>query len=125
MAVPRVIFVLGGPGSGKGTQCKKICESFSEFVHLSAGELLRSARDSGSPQGEMINQYIVEGKIVPAEVTVDLLREAMVQNGWNTRRFLVDGFPRNDENYLTWFRILPDLEIECCLFLTCEDVKTI
>jgi Adenylate kinase and related kinases len=79
MAVPRVIFVLGGPGSGKGTQCKKICESFSEFVHLSAGELLRSARDSGSPQGEMINQYIVEGKIVPAEVTVDLLREAMVQ----------------------------------------------
>lgn len=37
---PLVIFILGGPGSGKGTQCNKIKEHF-KFIHLSAGDLLR------------------------------------------------------------------------------------
>lgn len=44
----RVVFVLGGPGAGKGTQCAKIQSEYG-FVHLSAGDLLRAERDSGSP----------------------------------------------------------------------------
>ena len=44
---PEVVFVLGGPGSGKGTQCAKLVEDHG-FVHLSAGDLLRAERDSGS-----------------------------------------------------------------------------
>lgn len=123
MAFPRIIFILGGPGSGKGTQCKKIIDTFSDFVHLSAGELLRDAKNSGSTAGELIQKCMMEGSIVPAEVTVGLLKEAMIKFGWEKKRFLVDGFPRNDENYNAWFRILPDLHVECCLFLNCEDVK--
>jgi UMP-CMP kinase len=61
---PKVLFVLGGPGAGKGTQCARLVEDFG-FVHLSAGDLLRAERDSGSPDGEMITQFINEGKIVP------------------------------------------------------------
>ncbi|OMJ79363.1 hypothetical protein SteCoe_20657 [Stentor coeruleus] len=121
MAYPRIIFVLGGPGSGKGTQCKKLIDTYPEFVHLSAGELLREARNSGSEVGEMIEKCIIEGSIVPAEVTVGLLRDAMVKNGWEKRRFLIDGFPRNDDNYDVWFRILPEVPVECCLFLDCDD----
>jgi UMP-CMP kinase len=67
---------LGGPGSGKGTNCTRIVEKFG-YIHLSAGDLLREEKASGSALATMINTYIAEGKIVPAEVTVRLLRNAM------------------------------------------------
>ena len=95
-----VVFVLGGPGCGKGTQCARITSAFG-FVHLSAGDLLRAERRSGSPLAVMINDCIAEGKIVPAEVTVGLLRSAMRLRGG--RRFLVDGFPRDEGNLECWF----------------------
>jgi UMP-CMP kinase len=79
---PSVIFVLGGPGSGKGTQCSKMVTDYS-FVHLSAGDLLRAERDrEGSELGELINSYIVEGKIVPVAITCKLIENAMKDNGW-------------------------------------------
>ena len=64
-----VVFVLGGPGSGKGTNCARIVSKFG-YVHLSAGDLLREERASGSQLADMINTFIKEGKIVPAEVTI-------------------------------------------------------
>ena len=57
---PTVLFVLGGPGAGQGTQCARLVETYG-FVHLSAGDLLRAERDSGSPDGEMIEAYIRAG----------------------------------------------------------------
>merc|ERR1740124_1388480 len=92
---PVVVFVLGGPGAGKGTQCSKIVEEY-KYTHLSAGDLLRAERASGSEQGQMIDEYIKEGKIVPVEVTIRLLVAAIQAQGGN--RFLVDGFPRNANN---------------------------
>ncbi|KAJ6177182.1 hypothetical protein N7485_004096 [Penicillium canescens] len=75
-----VVFFLGGPGSGKGTQSANLVRSYG-FVHLSAGDLLREEQDrSGSQYGEMIKEYIREGKIVPMEVTVALLSNAMASS---------------------------------------------
>lgn len=68
-----IVFVLGGPGAGKGTQCALLVERHG-LVHLSAGDLLREERNRGTELATMINTYIKEGKIVPAEVTVGLLR---------------------------------------------------
>lgn len=74
---PKVIFVLGAPGAGKGTQCSKIVEEFG-YVHLSAGDLLREERQRpGSEFGELIESRIRNGKIVPVEVTCSLLEKAM------------------------------------------------
>ena len=73
---PVVVFVLGGPGAGKGTQCGKIVDEY-KYAHLSAGDLLRAERKSGSENGQMIDEYIKEGKIVPVEVTVRLLHDAI------------------------------------------------
>jgi len=91
-----VIFVLGGPGAGKGTQCANLVRDYG-FKHLSAGDLLREEQDrSGSQFGEMIKDYIREGKIVPMEVTIQLLENAMtatIKDSGN-RKFLIDGFPR-------------------------------
>lgn len=91
-----VVYVLGGPGAGKGTQCAKLVEH-KDFVHLSAGDLLRAEQNrEGSKVGQLIKEYIREGTIVPSEVTIGLLKTAM-QEEVNTKgksRFLIDGFPR-------------------------------
>lgn len=56
---PRVAFVLGGPGSGKGTQCALIAEDEAlGYAHLSAGDLLRAERNSKSELADMINEFI-------------------------------------------------------------------
>lgn len=80
MAKPNIIFVLGAPGSGKGTVCSRIVETFG-YVHLSAGDLLREERNrKGSEFGELIETYIRNGQIVPVEITCSLLENAMNQN---------------------------------------------
>lgn len=97
-----VIFVLGGPGSGKGTQCAKLVKDFG-FKHLSAGDLLREEQDrKDSEFGEMIKEYIRDGKIVPMEVTIQLLENAVqatIKDEHN-RKFLIDGFPRKMDQAL-------------------------
>lgn len=72
-----VVYVLGGPGAGKGTQCAKLVAE-KNFVHLSAGDLLRAEQNrEGSQVGQLIRQYIKEGTIVPMEITIGLLKTAM------------------------------------------------
>jgi UMP-CMP kinase len=116
---PIVVFVLGGPGSGKGTQCAKIVKEF-HFVHLSAGELLREEMNSGSKHGAMIAEIIKEGKIVPSEVTVGLLKNAMDKSA--TKKFLIDGFPRNMENNDTFERELGNkVTIPFLLYFECPE----
>jgi len=105
-----VIYVLGGPGAGKGTQCGRLVEDFG-FCHLSAGDLLRTEQQrEGSQYGELIRTCIREGNIVPMEVTVKLLENAMDAalkegrrgEGWanGKGRFLIDGFPRKMDQAL-------------------------
>jgi UMP-CMP kinase len=65
----KVFFVLGGPGSGKGTYCAKLVAD-KGYAHFSAGDLLRAERASGSDLADTINQYISQGQIVPSEITV-------------------------------------------------------
>lgn len=93
-----VVFLLGGPGSGKGTQSANLVRDYG-FTHLSAGDLLRAEQvREGSEYGSLIKSYIKDGKIVPMEITVALLSNSMAAagagEGEGTKRFLVDGFPR-------------------------------
>lgn len=113
-----VVFVLGGPGAGKGTQCAKIVEKFG-YVHLSAGDLLREERSkAGSEYGELIDGHIKNGTIVPVEITCRLLERAMKDSGKND--FLIDGFPRNKNNYEGWNKEMGDkTNLKFVLFFTC------
>ena len=120
---PKVMFVLGGPGAGKGTACARLVEQTgSLWGHLSAGDCLRAERKrEGSEYGALINDFIAEGKIVPVEITIKLLLAAMKdveQHG--TYNFLIDGFPRNLENYEGWFKTAGDATV-ClgCIFMEC------
>jgi UMP-CMP kinase len=99
-----VIFVLGGPGAGKGTQCANLVRDY-KFTHLSAGDLLRAEQDRPDSEfGQMIKDYIKDGLIVPMEVTVQLLENAMTdivkKNGDGKGKFLIDGFPRKMDQAL-------------------------
>jgi UMP-CMP kinase len=99
-----VLFVLGGPGAGKGTQCENLVRDY-HFTHLSAGDLLRAEQERpGSEFGDLIKSYIKDGKIVPMEVTVQLLENAMAdvvnKNEDKRGKFLIDGFPRKMDQAL-------------------------
>eukprot|EP00475_Leptophrys_vorax_P033251 TRINITY_DN5201_c0_g1_i1.p1 TRINITY_DN5201_c0_g1~~TRINITY_DN5201_c0_g1_i1.p1 ORF type:complete len:586 (+),score=191.44 TRINITY_DN5201_c0_g1_i1:1510-3267(+) len=123
---PQVVFVLGGPGCGKGTQCARIVKKFG-YVHLSAGDLLRDEQKSGSEHGELIDSYIREGKIVPVKITVKLLEKAIWHHQKSGKyKFLIDGFPRNQENLEGWFSHIGDsIKVHFCLFFKCsEEVMT-
>lgn len=113
-----VVFVLGGPGAGKGTQCAKIVEKFG-FVHLSAGDLLREERAKpGSEFGDLIEGHIKNGTIVPVEITCSLLERAMKNSG--KEDFLIDGFPRNQNNLEGWNKEMGEkVNLKFVLFFKC------
>ena len=125
-----VVFLLGGPGSGKGTQSANLVRDYG-FTHLSAGDLLRAEQVRKESQyGDLIKSYIREGKIVPMEITVALLSNAMAEalangKGKDTSvtggkaRFLIDGFPRKlDQAHFFEETVCPS---EMTLFLNCPE----
>ena len=103
---PKVFFVVGGPGSGKNTQCKKISKKYG-YVHLSTGEILRKEVKSGSNKGVELQKMMSESGQVSTIDLLGLLKKEMKQNGW-AKTYLIDGFPRNQENIDCFKEILED-----------------
>lgn len=119
--IPKVLFVLGGPAAGKGTQCIKLSNEYG-MKHLSAGELLREEIVTGSANGQLISSYLKEGKIVPVQITLDLLRDRMESIQCN--RFLVDGFPRNFDNVRGWESCMSEVcDVEGVMFIDCPEAE--
>ncbi|RYY89685.1 hypothetical protein EON63_00190, partial [archaeon] len=109
-----------GPGAGKGTQCELLSRDFG-LIHLSAGELLRSERQSGSKNGQLIENYLREGKIVPVEISLSLLKREILSNA-QCYRYLIDGFPRNFDNLSGWIQTMPSVcDVECIMFIDCPE----
>merc|ERR1712002_876314 len=88
-----IVWVLGGPGCGKGTQCDKIVAKYG-FTHLSSGDLLREEVASGSERGKNLTAIMESGQLVPLFVVLDLLSEAMIAKLGGSKGFLIDGYPR-------------------------------
>ena len=115
-----VVFVLGPPGSGKGTQCQKIVEKYG-YDHLSAGELLRAEQyTKGSQFGKLIEKHMVSGTIVPVAITCSLLLRAMNESG--NDKFVIDGFPRNQDNLDGWIQEVDSdlVDVKCVLSFECS-----
>ncbi len=118
---PNVVFVIGGPGSGKGTMCE-LAESQLGWTHLSTGDLLRAEREAGGPTAEKIDEFFVAGELVPNEILVTLLKDAMetVTRTTGKKNFLLDGFPRSHENLEGWYEIFGrDTELPSMLYFEC------
>jgi len=120
-----VVFVLGGPGAGKGTQCKHIVDEYG-YTHLSAGDLLRQERTTpGSEVGELIESHIRAGSIVPVKITCGLLEKAMQTTrdaDPSRNNFLIDGFPRNKDNMEGWTEEMDaKVNLQFVLYFDCSD----
>ena len=118
---PNVVFVLGGPGAGKGTMCE-LAESQLGWTHLSTGELCRAERQSGGPTADTIEEFIMAGKLVPNEIIVTLLKTAMetVTRTTGKQNFLLDGFPRSLKNLEVWYEIFgQEAELPKMLYFEC------
>ncbi|UCD16255.1 MAG: adenylate kinase [Candidatus Zixiibacteriota bacterium] len=83
---------LGPPGSGKGTQAKRVCEQL-RLLHLSTGDVLRDAVKNGTELGRKAQQFMEAGELVSDELIVGIIEEKL-QAGQLDRGFVLDGFPR-------------------------------
>lgn len=86
-----IIWILGGPGSGKGTQCAKIVEKYG-FSHFSTGDLLRAEVAAGTDKGKELADIMKRGDLVPNQEVLDLLQRAMQAALGTSRGFLIDGY---------------------------------
>ncbi|KAF7406085.1 hypothetical protein HZH68_005454 [Vespula germanica] len=95
----KTIWVIGGPGCGKGTQCDLIIKKYG-FLHLSSGDLLRDEVTSGSSRGASLQELMTKGLLVPTDIVLDLIKEKMEKaciEGTTKTGFLIDGYPRELE----------------------------
>ena len=86
------IILLGAPGAGKGTQAEKICEHLN-IPTISTGNIIREALKSGTEMGKKAQSYLDEGKLVPDDVVIGIVRDRLAQ-GDCKNGFVLDGFPR-------------------------------
>lgn len=87
------IVLLGAPGAGKGTQASFIEEKFN-LVHISTGDIFRTNIKGGTPIGKIAKGYIDAGKLVPDEVTCDIVKDRLSKDDIKGG-YMLDGFPRN------------------------------
>src|SRR5437868_5677034 len=88
------IVLLGPPGAGKGTQAQLLCERL-KLAHLATGGLLRAAVAHNTPVGLQVKPYMERGALVPDEVVIDVLMEAIDMSKHKfPGGYVLDGFPR-------------------------------
>ncbi|RSL83733.1 hypothetical protein CDV31_016797 [Fusarium ambrosium] len=86
-----VIFVLGAPGAGKGTLCKRLARDYG-FRHLSVGDLLRAVVKAPDANQAVVD-CVQKGELLGSDLLMSILKP-QVQNANDTRPILLDGFPR-------------------------------
>jgi adenylate kinase len=87
------IVLLGAPGAGKGTQASLI-EARYNLLHISTGDIFRANIKGGTEIGKLAKSYIDAGKLVPDQVTCDIVKDRLT---WDDAQsgYMLDGFPRN------------------------------
>jgi adenylate kinase len=85
------VVLLGAPGAGKGTHCKRIVDRYG-VLHLSSGDILRRERAQGSDLGKKAQSYMDAGALVPDDLIVKMMSKAVKEAG--AAGYVLDGFPR-------------------------------
>jgi adenylate kinase len=89
------LILLGPPGAGKGTQAERLREDFG-LPHISTGDILRAQVAEATKLGNEAKRYMDAGELVPDEVIVGMITDR-ISNGDARDGFLLDGFPRNEQ----------------------------
>ena len=102
------IILLGGPGSGKGTQAEQLTKEFG-LLHISTGDLFRENIKNKTDLGKLAKNYMNRGELVPDDVTEGMVRERLARSDV-TEGFVLDGFPRTTPQADTLSEILTEME---------------
>ncbi len=94
-AKPVRLVLLGRQGAGKGTQCVRLSHAFA-IPHISTGDMLRAAANSGTPFGLEAKAYMDAGQLLPDEIILGVVRERLGESDARLRGFVLDGFPRTE-----------------------------
>lgn len=89
---PLYIVMLGPPGAGKGTQAKKLAQAF-DLAHISTGDLFRENLQNETELGQLAQQYMNKGELVPDDVTIRMVEDRLARPDCQQGAVL-DGFPR-------------------------------
>jgi len=103
------ILFLGAPGSGKGTQSKKIENEFN-IPQISTGDLLRAETSSGSEMGEDLKKIMSSGKFVSDDIVLELVSKKIRSEDCK-KGFILDGFPRNISQASSLDKLLQNINI--------------
>jgi adenylate kinase family enzyme len=117
--LPEMVFVIGGPGSGKGTLCDKLIANHG-YKHLSIGEAFRAEIAAGSDIGHQVDELIKAGALVPDDVVMQTLTNTVmgIRNEPHTR-LLLDGFPRTVEQAIMFEMLIG--RPSKVIWLNCDD----
>ncbi|MFW5998401.1 MAG: adenylate kinase family protein [bacterium] len=110
------LILLGLPGAGKGTHARKLMKKY-DMIHLSTGKLIRKTARQNTSIGTVARRYINEGKLVPDEIAVKLVRNKVMK--FKEKDIIFDGFPRNIFQIQALEHILQEIEenISLCIYL--------
>ena len=86
------MIMLGAPGAGKGTQAAVLCEHFG-IPTISTGNMIREALKNGTEMGLKAKSFMDEGKLVPDEVVIGIVKERLAEDDCKNG-YILDGFPR-------------------------------
>ena len=116
------LLIFGPPGVGKGTQSALIAEKLNLF-HLSTGEYLRKAIDDGTELGLKAKDIVEKGMLVPDDIMIGIVAQALEENTDGKAGFILDGFPRTLEQAKALEVIFQKMGVKdiCVLYLIAHD----
>ena len=117
MKKPSIIFIIGGPGVGKGTICSYLKNDYANIIStFSTGDILRSVVKEQKITGwEKLEEDMKKGNLISSERVLFFLKEAIFSS--DKKIILVDGYPRNKENLEIWDKNMENVaEIKAVFF---------
>lgn len=112
------LILFGPPGAGKGTQADILKEKY-KLVHISTGDVFRYNIKNQTKLGTLAKSFIDKGKLVPDEITIDMLSNEVDKNP-DARGFIFDGFPRTTAQAEALEFLLDDKETEVHAMIALE-----
>ena len=109
MKKPEIIFIIGGPGVGKGTICGYLSSDYPDkIITFSTGDILRSVVREKKIEGwEQLDLDMKKGNLINSDRILFYLKESILS--CNNKTILIDGFPRNFDNLNLWDKTMQNI----------------